>query len=89
MWSENYEHRKDTEWFTAVKDKFAKVNQQEDMRIDKERLRKILGKLQPWKEPGHDGVQGFWYKRFTSLYERLVIDLSNMLNSGSPPTWMT
>ena len=59
------------------------------MCIDKERLKKILGKLQPWKAPGHDGVQGFWYKRFTSLHERLVIHLSDILNSGSPLAWMT
>ena len=33
-------------------------------------------KVFKWKTPGHDGVHGFRLERFTSMHERLVLQVS-------------
>ena len=36
-----------------------------------------------------DHVQGFWFKKATSLYLRLEQHLQECVNAGVVPTWMT
>ena len=52
-------------------------------------LKKILGRMQKWKSPGPDLVQGFWLKKFSSLHERLRLQLKECLESGFVPIWLT
>ena len=54
-----------------------------------ERLKKVLGKMSPWKAAGPDGVQAYWVKNFTSLHCRLVSQLGDVMRRGAPPQWMT
>ena len=42
-----------------------------------------------WKSPGPDLVQGFWLKNFSSLYERVRLQLKEYLDSGFAPSWLT
>ena len=42
-----------------------------------------------WKEPGHEGVHGFWLKKFTSIHGRLVIEMNRCLQGTQVPEWMT
>jgi hypothetical protein len=65
------------------------VEHQDDMEIEASSLGKALGKLAPWKAPGHDCVQGYWIKNFTSLHSRIVTQLNDVLRDGKPPKWMT
>ena len=32
-----------------------------------------LKKVQTWKNPGHDSVHGYWFKKFPSILDRLAI----------------
>ena len=41
-----------------------------------------------WKSPGPDLVQGFWLKNFSSLHERVRLQLKGRLNSGFVPNWL-
>ena len=43
---------------------------------------------QNWKSPGPVLVQGFWLKNFSSLHERLKLQLKECLDSGFVPSWM-
>ena len=52
-------------------------------------LKKILGRMPNWKSPGPDLVQGFWLKNFSSLHERVRLQLKECLDSGSVPSWLT
>ena len=52
-------------------------------------MKKILGKLPNWKLPGPDLVQGFWLKNFSSLHERVRLYLTECLDSGFVPSWLT
>ena len=42
-----------------------------------------------WKSPGPDLVQGFWLKNFSSLYERVRLQLKECLDSAFVPSWLT
>ena len=42
-----------------------------------------------WKSPGLDLVQGFWLKSFSSLHERVRLQLKECLDSGFVPSWLT
>ena len=37
---------------------------------------KTLKKISNWKRPGHDGIHGFWFKKFTSIHDRLALDMN-------------
>ena len=42
-----------------------------------------------WKSPGPDLVQGFWLKNFSTLHERLRLQLKECLDSEFVPSWLT
>ena len=42
-----------------------------------------------WKSPSPDLVQGFWLKSFSSLHERVRLQLKECLDSGFVPSWLT
>ena len=89
IWGKTFEHRKGAEWVQTVKDELRHVPQQEDMEITEEVFKKVIGRLRPWKAPGPDDVQAFWIKRFTSLHVRICHQLNTILNTGTPPDWLT
>ena len=39
--------------------------------------------------PGHDGIHGFWFKKFTSIHGRLVLEMNRCLQGAQLPEWMT
>ena len=41
-----------------------------------------------WKSPGPGLVQGFWLKNFSSLHERVRLQLKECLDSGFVPSWL-
>ena len=42
-----------------------------------------LKRMRNWADPGPDGVQGFWIKRFSSLHEVILKCFNDMLSDGS------
>ena len=42
-----------------------------------------------WKSSGPDLVQGFWLKNFSSLHERVRLELKECLDRGFVPSWLT
>ena len=39
-----------------------------------------------WKSPGPDLFQGFWLKNFSSLHERVRLQLNKCLDNGFVPS---
>ena len=62
------------------------VKKQEQIDITAGSLKKILGMMPNWKSPGPDFVQGFWLKNFSSLDERVRLQLKEYLDSGFVPS---
>ena len=42
-----------------------------------------------WKAPGSDFIQGYWFKRFSTLHSRLTEHLQTYFVVDDVPTWMT
>ena len=51
--------------------------------------KRTLKKVSNWKMPGHDGIHGFWFKKFTSIHYRLALEMSECLQPAHVPEWMT
>ena len=39
--------------------------------------------------PGHDGIHGFWFKKFTPIHDRLALEMNRCLLGAQVPDWMT
>ena len=48
-------------------------------------LETTLQKISNWKTPGHDGIHGFWFKKFTSIHDRLALEMNRCLLSEYVP----
>ena len=67
----------------------SEFDKQEDIRISVENVKTTIRKMTNWKAPGPDFVQGYWFKRFSTLHSRLIEDLQTCIVEGDVPTWMT
>ena len=65
------------------------VKKQEKIDITTGSLKKILGRMPNWKSLGPNLVQGFWLNSFSSLHERIRLQLKECLDSGFVPSWLT
>ena len=52
-------------------------------------LKKTLKKVPNWKTLGHDGIHGFRFKKFTSIHDRLAVEMNRCLLDAQVPDWMT
>ena len=81
-------HKKDAKWLQDLRSE-VDIKKQEKVDITTESLKKILGRMQNWKSPGPDLVRRFWLKNFSSLHERVRLQLKECLDSGFMPSWLT
>ena len=88
IWSQSADHKKDAKWLQDLRSE-VNVKKQEKIDITTGSLKKILGRMRNWKFPGPDLVQGFWLKSFSSLHERVRLQLKECLDSGFVPSWLT
>ena len=88
IWSQSADHKKDAKWLQDLRIE-ANVKKQEKIGITTGSLKKILGRMPNWKSTGPDLFQGFWLKSFSSLYERVRLQLNECLDSGFVPSWLT
>ena len=91
-WSQSADHKKDAKWLQDLRSE-VNVKKQEKIDIATGSLKKILGRMPNWKSPGSDLVQtssdlGFWLKNFSSLHERVRLQLKECLGSGFMPSWL-
>ena len=57
--------------------------------IHTEQLKKTLKKISNLKTPGHDGMHGFWLKKFSSIHYSLALEMNGCLQDAQLPDWMT
>ena len=72
-----------------MKERLSEFDKQEDIRISVENVKTTIRKMTNWKAPGPDCVQGYWFKRFSTLHSRLTEHLHTCIVEGDVPTWMT
>ena len=71
MWGERKEHQKDAKWLKNFKKDFEYKEEQQEVEITPEKIKKMVRKIPNWKAHGPDYVQGFWLKNFKSIQEGL------------------
>ena len=89
IWSNPVEHNRNAEWMERAKRVNARIEKQEDVVIELDDVRRGIRRMTNWKAPGPDAVQGFWFKKFTSMHVRIASGLQGCLAQGWVPTWMT
>ena len=57
-----------------------------EIRID---LLKTTQKISNWKTPGHDGIHGFWFKKFPFIHDRLALEINKCIQGEQVQHWMT
>ena len=63
---------------------------QNDTSITTEMIKAQVKKIQNWKTPGPDGLQGYQLKKLTTLHERIAKQMDNtIINREDIPKWMT
>ena len=87
-WSQSADHKNNAKKLQDLQSDI-NVKKQEKIDITTGSLKKILGRMPNWKSPGTDLVQGFWLKNFSSLHERVRLQLKECLDSGFVPSWLT
>ena len=74
-------HYRDSEWL-KLKEKLRDTPKQENVIVTAKELQWAIARMSNWKAAGPDYVQGFWFKKATSLHPTFV-------NARQVPTWMT
>ena len=87
IWDKSVQYKEDDKWLVKVKKELEVVKIQNNVVVTKDVIKQVR-KMLNWKSPGLDYIQGFWIKRFSSLYQKIVDILNNELQSASIPEWM-
>ena len=78
IWCQSADYKKDSKCLQDLRSG-VNVKKQEEVDITIGSLKKILGRMSKWKSPGPDLVQGFGFKNFSSLDERVRLQLKECL----------
>ena len=70
IWSEEVGHNEGASWLEDVEVVLSTIDVQEDISITVEDIRNGVSKMANWKTAGPDLVQGFLFKKLTSLRGR-------------------
>ena len=84
-WSKKWqprEHNKKAEWISNLGKELdgLKEGLKAKAHID---LPRTTQKKSNWKTPGHDGIDGFWFKKFTSTHDRLALKRNGCLQESN------
>ena len=72
IWSISGNFKENASWLPQFKERLSEIDKQEDIKISVESVKKAIRKMTSWKAPGPDCVQGYWFKRFSSLHFRFT-----------------
>lgn len=81
-------YREDAEWLKEAELELENVKIQGDVEITKEGVTRQLRKIPNWKTQSLDGIQRFWIKMITGLYQRLTEQLNENMQFLSIPSWL-
>ena len=82
-------HNVQAEWINNMIRELEGLEKGPKAEINIELLKKTLKKISNWKTPGHDGIHGFWFKKFTSFHDKLALEMNRCLQDAQVPDWMT
>ena len=93
FWTKIWEpkkHNENAEWINNITRELDGLEEDPKMEIHVDLLKITLKRISYWKAPGHDGIHGFWFKKFTSFHERLALEMNRTGEQDAQvPEWMT
>ena len=78
-------HKEKAEWINNMTRKIEGLEEGPKAEIHTDLLKTTLKKISNWKTPGHDGIHGFWFKKFTSIHDRLTLEMNKCLERARLP----
>ena len=82
-------HSDNAEWINNITRELEGLEEGPKTEIHIDLLKTTLKRISNWKTPGHDGIHGFWFKKFTSIHGRLALEMNRCLQGTQVPDWMT
>ena len=82
-------HNERAEWVNNITRRLEGLEEGPKAEIHMDLLKTTLKRIPNWKTPGHGGIYGFWFKKFTSIHDRLTLEMSRCLQGAHKPDWMT
>ena len=82
------QHNEKAEWINHITREL-ELEEGLKAQIHTDLLKTTLKKVSNWKTPGHDGIHGFWFKKFTSIHDRLALEMNKCLQTAHVLEWMT
>ena len=81
-------HNEKAEWINNIERKLQRLEEGLKAEIHIDLLKTTLKRYQIEKTPGYDGIHGFWFKKFTSIHDRLALEMNKCLQTAHVPEWM-
>ena len=82
-------HNEKAEWINSITRELDGLEESPKTEIHIGLLKTTLKRLSNWTTPGHDGIHGFWFKKYTSIHGRLALEMNRCLQGVQIPEWMT
>ena len=82
-------HDERAEWVNNIKRALEGLEEGPKAEIHIYLLKTTLKRIPNRKTPGHDGIHSFWFKKFPSIHDRLVLEMNRCLQGAQVPDWMT
>ena len=82
-------HNEKVEWINHITRELKELEEDPKVEIHTDLPQTTLKKVSNWKTPGHDGIHGFWFKKFTYIHDRLALEMNKCQQSAHVSEWMT
>ena len=77
------------EWINNITRQLEGLEEGPKTEIHIDLLKTTLKRISNWKTSGHDGIHGFWLKKFTSINGRLALEMKISPYGAQVADWMT
>ena len=78
----NQKHNEKTEWINNMTKELEGLGDGLKVEMNIDLLKTTLKIISNWKTSGYDGIHGFWFKKFTSIHDRLALEMNKCLQGA-------
>ena len=82
-------HNEKAKWINNMTKELEGLEEGPKVELPRDLLKTTLKKISNWKTPGHDGIHSYWFKKLTSIHDRLALEMNRCLQGEHIPKWMT
>ena len=73
---ETKKHSKKAKWINHITRELEELEEGPKAEIHADLLKMTLKKVSNWKTPSNDGIHGFWFNKFTSIHDKLALEMN-------------